>query len=61
MAVVQAAENYGNEWGFRWYLQNGIYTSILDWTNSKILSSSAAAAAAKPPSLKKFTDISLKW
>ena len=35
MAVAQAAENHGDEWGLTWYLRWGIYTSIPFWTHSQ--------------------------
>ena len=35
MAEEQAAENHRDEWGLTWYLQWGIYTSILTWTFSR--------------------------
>ena len=35
MAVAQAAENHGDDWGLTWYLQWGIYTSILTLTHSQ--------------------------
>ena len=33
--AAQAAENQGHEWGLTWYLQWGIYTSILTRTYSQ--------------------------
>ena len=37
MAVAQAAENHGDEWGLTWYLQWEIYTSTPTCTHSKNL------------------------
>ena len=50
MAATKAAKNHGDEWGFTWYLQQGIYTS----QNS--------LAAAEALSLKISSHgTSLKW
>ena len=57
MVAVQAAENYGNEWGLTWYFLWGIYTSIPTWTHSQ-----NSLAAAEAPSLKISSHgTSLKW
>ena len=45
MALVQAAENHGNEWGMTWYWWWEIYTSTTNSQNS-------VAAAAIAPTLK---------
>ena len=36
MPAAQAAENYGDEWGLTWYLQQKLYTYILARTYSQI-------------------------
>ena len=56
MAVAQAAENQ-DERGLTWYLQWGIYTSILTWNHSQ-----NSPPAAEAVSLKISSDeTSLKW
>ena len=35
MAASQAVENHGDEWGFSWYLEWGIYTSIPIWNHQQ--------------------------
>ena len=57
MAVAQAAENHGDEWGLTWYLRWGIYTSIAMWTHSH---NSLAAAEALILKISSH-GASLKW
>ena len=57
MAAAQMGENHRAEWGLRWYLQWGIYTSIPTWNHSH-----NSLVAAEAPSLKiPFYGISIKW
>ena len=50
MAAKQAAESHEDEWGLTWYLQLGIYTSILTWTHSQHSLAAAEALGLKIPS-----------
>ena len=36
MAATQATENHEDEWGLTWYLQGGIYTSIIHESTHKM-------------------------
>ena len=57
MAVAQAAENRGDEWGFTWYFLWGIYTSIPTWTYSQNWLAAEEALSLKISS----HGTSLKW
>ena len=57
MAAAKAAENHGDRWNLTWYLQWGIYTSILIWTHSQ-----NSLAAAEVLGLKISPNgTSIKW
>ena len=57
LAVAQAAENHGDEWGLTWYFLCGIYTSIPTWTHSQNSLAAAEALSLKISSHGTF----LKW
>ena len=57
MTAAQAAENHGDEWGWTWYLQWGIHTSVPTWTH---LQNSLAAVEALCFKISSY-GISLKW